>query len=312
MPQLTYCRRMAETCGAEVPPVITSRALQHHAFAALRLQIDRPSLEKTEPLAINDGFIASVAFQKGYKRERWMDGKPAQEGDGSGGATSLMDLRRVNQARFLSPVDCIQFHYPTAALRTVAETNDLVLKTEMRSELCVMFKDDVLERLATALLHTFDRPEEASLVYVDHILMASSIHMIVKHFAARQKASPHKGGLAPWQQRRVLELLDAHLSGEISIQNLADACQLSVRHFTRAFTQTNGQSPHRWMIGRRIDRAKELLVNSTIPIDEVARETCFASQSHFTRTFTAIVGESPAAWRRVRCRRTYRIEGSAG
>lgn len=126
-----------------------------------------------------------------------MDGKPAPES--GGGETSLMDLRRINQARFLSPVDCIQFHYPTAALQVLAEANDLAMDTEIRSELCVMFKDNILQMLAKALLPTFNRPQEACFLYIDHILMASSIHMIAKHFSTRSQATPHKGGLAPRQ-----------------------------------------------------------------------------------------------------------------
>lgn len=102
-------------------------------------------------------------------------------------------------------------------------------------------------------------------------------------------------------------MLDGNLSGKISSQALADACQLSVRHFTRAFAQSNGKSPYKWLIERRIDRAKDLLLNSQMKIEEVARATHFSSQSHFTRTFTDIIEESPAAWRRARCRKTYAV-----
>lgn len=296
-----YCRRMASTCGADGAPVVSSRLLQNRAFAALRLKIDSPSDEKTEPLERHDAFVASVAFSAGYIRERWMDGHAAPlQAPAAGPLTSLMDLRRVNQARFLSPVDCVQFYYPIGALKSVAERNALSAPFEITSALCLLCPDPQLEMLASTFLAAFDRPEDACLIFVDHVLTAAAVHMLTAHCGAKQKVAIRQGGLAPWQQRRVTEMLEANLAGDISLQVLADACRLSVRHFTRAFAQTNGVSPYKWIVSRRVERAKELLEGSVLSIEEVARMTSFANQSHFTRTFTQTVGESPAAWRRAK------------
>lgn len=154
--------------------------------------------------------------------------------------------------------------------------------------------------LGSAILTAFDCPEQASLIFVDHVLTAAAIHMLTTYCGVKQKAAVRQGGLAPWQQRRVKEMLEANLKGDISLQVLADACRLSVRHFTRAFAQTNGVSPYKWVVARRLERAKDLLENSRMSIEEIAHITSFANQSHFTRTFTQSVGESPAAWRRIK------------
>ena len=55
-----------------------------------------------------------------------------------------------------------------------------------------------------------------------------------------------------------------------------------------------------WLLGQRIDRAKDLLLNSRLPIDEIAHNCGFADQSHFTRAFLRAIGDTPGAWRRAR------------
>jgi AraC family transcriptional regulator len=109
-----------------------------------------------------------------------------------------------------------------------------------------------------------------------------------------------RGGLAPWQERRAKELLEAHLDGQVALAELAAACEHSVRHFARCFRQSTGQSPHRWLIGRRLDKAQSLLEHSAPSLHDVASACGFASQSHFTRVFTRAMGVSPGVWRRRR------------
>jgi AraC-like DNA-binding protein len=73
---------------------------------------------------------------------------------------------------------------------------------------------------------------------------------------------------------------------------------LSVSHFSRAFAVSIGLPPHRWLLNRRVERAKSMLSNAAPTLSEVAIACGFADQSHFTRTFTREVGISPGAWRR--------------
>src|SRR5208283_1399902 len=61
-----------------------------------------------------------------------------------------------------------------------------------------------------------------------------------------------------WEERRGKELLNTRLEGSVSLAELAASCQASIRHFTRAFRASTGQSPRRWLIQRRLDKASEL------------------------------------------------------
>lgn len=116
---------------------------------------------------------------------------------------------------------------------------------------------------------------------------------------SESQSSTRVGGLAKWQERRAKEVIAARLDSKLSVNEIADACGLSVNHFTRAFRQSTGQSPHQWLTQRRIERAQALIRQVDLPLSEIAVSCGFADQSHFTRVFTDIVGQSPGAWRRL-------------
>ncbi len=118
-------------------------------------------------------------------------------------------------------------------------------------------------------------------------------------YATRVKPCLVRGGLAPWQLRRTEQILSENLDGDVTLAHLAGECRLSVSHFARAFKQTTGQPPHRWLLARRVEHAKRLLLTSALPLARIAPACGFADQSHFTRVFSQMVGAGPGAWRRA-------------
>src|SRR5215469_12557782 len=107
-----------------------------------------------------------------------------------------------------------------------------------------------------------------------------------------------KGGLAPWQIRRVTEYIVAYLAEDVELQTLSNLVKLSRAHFSRAFRVSTGLAPHQWLVHARIAKAKELLLSSDRRLGQIAIDVGFADQAHFTRTFGRAVGESPGAWQR--------------
>jgi AraC family transcriptional regulator len=105
-------------------------------------------------------------------------------------------------------------------------------------------------------------------------------------------------GLAPWQQRRATELLREHLDGGILLSRVARECGMSVSHFARSFKASLGVSAHRWLVLRRIERAKELMLATQSALSDIALEAGFSDQASFNRTFCQFVGISPGRWRR--------------
>ncbi|MEI9983357.1 MAG: AraC family transcriptional regulator [Aliidongia sp.] len=114
----------------------------------------------------------------------------------------------------------------------------------------------------------------------------------------RKEAS---GGLTGWQIQRVRNFIEEHLEDDIHLKDLSEVAQRSPGHFLRAFKQTLGETPHAYVVRRRLDRAGRLMLESDAALSEIALTCGFADQAHFCRQFRQSTGQSPAAWRRERC-----------
>jgi AraC-like DNA-binding protein len=100
--------------------------------------------------------------------------------------------------------------------------------------------------------------------------------------------------------RRATEFLEAHLDGNINLDQVARVCDLSVSHFARAFRQTFRRPPYRWLIERRVARAKDLIASSHLTLAEIAIQSGFGDQGAMNRSFKKILGVTPGMWRRRR------------
>jgi AraC-like DNA-binding protein len=147
----------------------------------------------------------------------------------------------------------------------------------------------------------FQEPGTATALFLEAIALAFHAHVIHRYGDGLGSEISVSTGLAPWQLRRAYGFIDAHLSGDPSVFDLARECRLSASHFARAFRQSTGLAPHRWIMKRRIERAKELLLEGELDLVQIALTSGFFDQSHFTRTFGRSEGHSPGKWRRLRC-----------
>jgi AraC-like DNA-binding protein len=109
-----------------------------------------------------------------------------------------------------------------------------------------------------------------------------------------------RGGLAPWQIRRVSTHIEAHLSETVQCEDLAHLARLSLSHFMRAFRDSFGCPPHTYLIRRRMELAQGLMLTTDMALGNIALECGLADQSHLSRLFQKYLGQSPAAWRRAR------------
>ena len=108
---------------------------------------------------------------------------------------------------------------------------------------------------------------------------------------------PLRGGLTPTAMRRVREHVEAHLGDSIDLAALAGVAGLSMFHFAREFKQTTGLTPHRYLLEKRVERARELLARTDLTLAEIAFAVGFADQSHFARRFRQMVGTTPGEFR---------------
>jgi AraC family transcriptional regulator len=108
-----------------------------------------------------------------------------------------------------------------------------------------------------------------------------------------------RGGIRPYVLARVIQLIDTCLHQPLHVEDLAREACLSPFHFARMFKQSTGQSPHAYLVARRLERARQMLVASDLSIREVSRLAGFSTHAHFCSVFRAKTGMTPAAYRRA-------------
>ncbi|WP_271504123.1 helix-turn-helix domain-containing protein [Bradyrhizobium sp. CCBAU 11357] len=97
----------------------------------------------------------------------------------------------------------------------------------------------------------------------------------------------------------MLDYIEANLEGDLSIDRMASIACLSRFHFARAFRQAVGQAPHRYVSGRRLERAKTLLTRGDLPLVDIALSLGFSGQANFTRAFKQATGQAPGQYRQT-------------
>jgi AraC family transcriptional regulator len=231
-------------------------------------------------------------------RELWLDGKSVRTEPLNPGEVALHDLQRRPVFKMYTPIDSLNFYIPWRAFDAYADDVNARRIEELHFTPGIGINDKIVAALGTALLPAFEHPGHVSQLFVDHVTFAIVAHLAHSLGGIKDRERPARGGLALWQQRRVKEFVDANLDGNMSVMLLSRACGLSTKHFSRAFRQSTGFSPHQWLLQRRIDKAKQLL-RGALPLADLALACGFADQSHFTRVFTRAVGLSPGQWRRA-------------
>jgi AraC family transcriptional regulator len=175
---------------------------------------------------------------------------------------------------------------PDALARYAHHDNsiDLVLQHEVF--------DDRLQWLACELLNEAQHGGGDSL-YAEGLSLAL-LGRLSQRGSVAQPTAPQPGRLSAEQRRRVLDLIATELGSDLSITRLAREAGMSPDHFAHCFKLTFGQSPYRFVQAQRIQAARKLLEQSTLPIAEIALSVGFSSQSHFTQTFRQHTGSTPA------------------
>ena len=104
----------------------------------------------------------------------------------------------------------------------------------------------------------------------------------------------NRGGLSPTLKNRVCEFIESHIGEKISLDALSSMAGLSPHHFARAFQQSLGMPPHRYLLRRRLEHVEQMLHDTQLPLSHIALAAGFADQSHLTRHFRRLTGMSPS------------------
>ena len=296
-PDCQLGQRLASQYGIDTVQSLVSKSRWGSELGVARMRYELPHLFVLAPLPTEDAFLLSVEINSGGSRRIVQGGDSRQLGLQQEGAFHIADLSQRTSAYVSSPFHSMFFHLPRATLDAFAEEMEIPRVGRLRCDAGTL--DPVIANLGRALLPVLMHAQDASRLFVDHLVLALKAHVVhVYGDVAGSTAPARTQKLAPWQERRAKAFLTQHLAGDVSLADAARECGLSRSHFSKAFKQTTGQTPHAWLVGQRIDAAQRLLRDPALSIAQVAVACGFADQSHLTRVFSARTGTSPARWRR--------------
>jgi AraC-like DNA-binding protein len=112
------------------------------------------------------------------------------------------------------------------------------------------------------------------------------------------RSAPARGGLAPWQKRKVQTYIEDGLDGPLLVEDLAGLVSLSSSYFCRAFKESFGAPPHAYIIKMRVARARTLMLTTSESLSQIALACGLVDQAHLCKCFRQAMGTTPAAWRR--------------
>jgi AraC family transcriptional regulator len=170
-----------------------------------------------------------------------------------------------------------------------------LLGSDSAVEPVIGLKDDVLGPAMQALCAEVLAGGSSGRRFADGMLVVIGTQL--QRLFGEARSAP-KGGITGRQRRIVTDHIDDHLAGSITVAELAAKVGLSEAHFARAFRQTVGVAPHRYVVERRLERARRLLADTEEPLAQIAAACGFADQAHFSRTFSQTFGLSPSALRK--------------
>ncbi|WP_428031698.1 helix-turn-helix domain-containing protein [Ancylobacter sp.] len=160
-------------------------------------------------------------------------------------------------------------------------------------------QDSTLATLGRLLIPALEGRADPNSPFVQHVGCAIHIHLASAYGGVEEDRPVNKGGLAAWQERRAKECMQQNFAASLSISDIARECGLSPSHFTRAFRQSTGLQPHRWLTLHRLETAKARLLEGRMSLAEISLSCGFGDQNNFTRVFSSIVGVSPGHWQRL-------------
>jgi AraC family transcriptional regulator len=273
-----------------------TQTLQTPHFLLTRVRCEEGFCDISMPVPQEGGFTVVIQLRELPEHELWLRNTLAHSGRYPEHGVCTFNFEHQPRFRFATSFDSLQFHIRREVL-------DCFTNEHGKPRIDALSwphgaRDRTLSHLASALLPVLRNPHWATKLFLDHIGQALIAHFISAYGGACIKTYPSRGGLSPWQELRCIELVTARIAAQISLEDLANECRLSVSYFARAFKCTFGEAPHRWLLRQRVRAAEKMLAGSENSISAVAIACGFADQSHLTRVFSRIIGVPPGAWRR--------------
>src|SRR4029077_13049631 len=133
-------------------------------------------------------------------------------------------------------------------------------------------------------------------LFLDSIEQAMAVALVNGHAVRHRPVQIYRGGLGSARLRRIKEFVHAKMEDDLSLDEMAQSVGLSTAHFARMFRKSTGETPHQFVLRRRLERAKAMLCAPEARVLDVAVACGFKTQQHFAQVFRADLGCSASEY----------------
>jgi AraC family transcriptional regulator len=239
-----------------------------------------------------------------------VSGRIVQDGTVTPGTVHVSEPGVPVRCLFRGPYDVLHLYVPAALIAECARD----MTGHPAPALCptaALSKDMMVDSLGRALLEADRVGGSFGRLYADCISIAIVTRLLASANRTMASARPKVGELARWRLKRAIDYVEARLDKTVSLADVASSAGLTRMHFAAQFRAATGLRPHEYLLRRRIERAQQMLLETGMPLVDVALSVGFQTQAHFTSVFKRYTGQPPRAWRESRgfpevsrCRRT--------
>ena len=251
--------------------------------------LDLPGVENVL-IGIHVGAPAKLACRRGGKR---------YSGTAVHGDIEIIPAHTPSQWEMQDENDAtLLLSLPQTLLRAVA--NDYGLDAA-RMEILNRFqiRDSELEVLCWAMKREMDFGYRSGRLYLDGLALAAASRLVTRHSSIVKPAGERNEGLGGRRLKKVLSLIEDQLAEDLSLDQIAAVAGVSASHLNTLFRMSMGVPVHQYLIQRRVERAKALLMQDGLSMAEIAQAAGFAHQSHMARHMRRLLGMPPRAMKRL-------------
>ncbi len=294
----SYSQSMARLFHVETAQTATTTTLRTTQLAVTRVSSPVRGVGISSPMPPERAYFVMLQLRDTPGAALLKGGRAVAAGPFTAGSIAIACLEDEPTVDLPAPFDALFIYIPQIAFDELADDHGAPRINALSDAAGV--PDPVVHGLGQALTPFLAAPDHGSDLFFDHVAFAIHSRLASRYGQSAGRLGPRPGALSARQERIAKAALAADLASEPSLEDVARACGLSVSRLVRGFRQATGMPPYRWLRRYRVERTKDLLLNSPLALAQIAYECGFADQSHFTRVFTAAVGTTPGAWRRAR------------
>src|SRR6202140_3622189 len=289
---------LARRFRIDPPLTLLARKSSKARIGFSRMRSSRPMRGHSLAAKPEEAFAFWVPLSVPFFSNLWTAGRRREVPNLRLGDAQLVDIGERPVVSLDIPFDSLRFYITQVALDEMA--NEAGIR-RVKGLYAPNFgaRDLVMFGLAQALAGAMEEPGDGTAMFSDCIALAFFTHIVRAYGSVPIGGRIVRGGLAAWQLQRTRDFINVNLGGDPSMAEVANECRLSSSYFARAFKETTGVPPFRWLNNQRIVRAKELLQDPLRELADIAQLCGFVDQSHFTRVFSKSEGHSPGRWRRL-------------